>query len=334
MKALKPLLVATCLGMALCAFGAERGAAVKSKTPAPGTSGLPPGWAAEMKRVTVATPGGDIEKEVTYYTNTIGMKLVPIPAGEFMMGSHESAEDVARAVGGKVKYYKDQHPRHKVRITKPFYMGAHEVTNAQFRRFKDNHNSKEYKGLSLNGDDQPAVYVSWEDAKAFCEWLSRKEGVMYRLPTEAEWEYACRAGSSGRYWWGENERLAGQYANVADTAAKKKWPAWPARWVVETYDGHAVAAPVGSFTANAFGLHDMIGNVWEWCEDWYGENYYAASPQADPKNRAIGKCRVLRGGSWRFGAINLRSATRCYGAPSSTDYISGFRVLSLSRGVR
>ena len=284
----------------------------------------PQAWKTERKRVKVATPQGDRFKEITYYTNPLGMKFVKIAAGEFMMGSHVSPEALAKQYNTKATDFEREQPLHKVRITKPFYMGAHEVTNEQYRRFKRSHNSKEYKGNSLNGDKQPVVYVSRNDAKAFCDWLSRKEGVQYRLPTEAEWEYACRAGSSAPYPWGE--KISAKSCNFADKNCSYSWRD------ANADDGHAVTAPVGTYLPNGFGLYDTIGNVWEWCQDWYGSGYYASSPKDDPTGPSSGSSRVLRGGTWYFTPRFCRAADRAGADPTSAiNYAIGFRVVALSR---
>ena len=232
----------------------------------------------------------------------VTMKLVLIPSGEFMMGSEKGSSD--------------ERPVHRVKITKPFYMGVTEVTNTHYRRFKPSHDSEKYKGHSFNGDQQPVVRVSWNDATAFCDWLSRQTGRKVRLPTEAEWEYACRAGTRTRYWWGDSEAEAGKFANVADLTAKQEWSGWR---VFDTDDAAAVSAPVGSYRANAFGLYDMTGNVWEWCQDCHYDNYYMSTPTDDSPGLRSGTPRVLRGGSWSHGPRACRSANRHCGNPTGAS---------------
>ena len=196
-------------------------------------------------------PGGRAGNPIT---NTIGMKLVLIPAGDFMMGSRETPEELVRAVGGKQAWFTDEQPSHRVRITKPFYLGTHEVTRGQFRQFIDDsgHQTDAEKGdskgiyvvESVEGkakmrfdpegswrkvgfeqtDEHPVVGVSWNDATAFCKWLSRKESKTYRLPTEAEWEYACRAGSTTHYFNGDDPEDLALIGNVADAKAKAQFP--------------------------------------------------------------------------------------------------------------
>ena len=275
---------------------------------------LPRGWTSEKRRVKVATPQGETRKEITYYKNSIGMEFVRIPAGEFTMGSPSNEKDRRG----------DEGPQHRVRIATALYMAATEVTNQQYRLFKREHDSKSFEGTNLNADAQPAVYVSWEDARAFCAWLSRKDGIAYGLPTEAQWEYACRAGSRGRCFWGESERGAGACANVADRTAKRKWPSWA---VFDTDDGYALTAPVGNYAANAYGLYDMIGNVWEWCADWYESGYYGKSPTDDPSGPRSGSARVFRGGGWGFNPWRCRSARRYGYGPGFRSFDLGFRLV-------
>ncbi len=252
-----------------------------------------------------------------------GAEMVWVPAGEFMMGSTTQQQDDAYAMqkkarGDKAKreFFADEGPQHKVQITKGFWLANCAVTNAQYRRLKADHNSGEHEGLSLNGDTQPAVQVSWNDARDYCQWAGA------RLPTEAEWEYACRAGGQTMWWWGDSEQEAGKYANVADRTAKMKWPNWI---IFDTDDGYAVSAPVGSFGANAFGLYDMVGNVDQWCSDWYDAGYYAASPPTDPPGPASGENRVHRGGSWYSFPPGCRSADRSSRSPDSGDDDLGIR---------
>ena len=289
-------------------------------------------------------------------TNSIGMKLVLIPAGEFMMGSGESAEETAaffnKTYGEdslKADVFKDEHPQHRVRITKPFYLGTYHVTRGQFRQFVDDTGYKtdaekgekpgafgwnpDKKRFEFNEkyswrnagfeqtDEHPVVNVSWNDAVAFCKWLSRKEGKTYRLPTEAEWEYACRAGTTTRYYSGDDPETLAKVGNVADATYKAKFPDW--KYTIKASDGYVFTAPVGSFRPNAFGLYDMHGNAWQWCADWYGKEYYAESPTDDPTGPDAGDFRVLRGGSWDFRPIGTRSAGRQSYSPD---------FLSLARG--
>ncbi|HEV8070775.1 MAG TPA: formylglycine-generating enzyme family protein [Planctomycetaceae bacterium] len=285
-------------------------------------------------------------------TNSIGMKLVVIPAGEFFMGSTPlQVHQIRRGDPSFRKdWERDEQPQHHVQISRPFLLGAHEVTRGQFGEFvrstkyvtdaqrdhkggmgfeaatsefkQDPHFNWQNAGF-VQSDDQPVVNVSWNDAVAFCQWLSRKEKIAYRLPTEAEWEYACRAGTTTLYSYGDDPEGLAAVANVADAAAREKFSSWSG---IAGRDGHVFTAPVGSFQPNAFGLFDMHGNVWEWCRDWFGESYYAKSPEKDPSGPPTGTVRVFRGGSWYDAASLCRSAFRYWDVPTYRDYFLGFRV--------
>jgi len=282
------------------------------------------------------------------------MKLTLIPPGQFVMGSAVSAEEIDRRFpGGKVEWYEWEHPHHTIRLTRPFYLGTHEVTVADFRRFvtATGHKTTAEKGgtawgLKPGGDYQeidglnwqkpgfdqedthPVTCVSWDDAVAFCHWLSREEGRTYRLPTEAEWEYACRAGTDTLFFWGDDPDDGQGYLNGADETGTPDGRAW--RYKFNFKDGYAATSPVGRFKPNAFGLCDMLGNVWEWCSDWWGSGYSGESPVDDPPGAAAGSSRVDRGGGWDNGARSCRSAGRGDAAPGRRDSLLGFRVASSS----
>jgi formylglycine-generating enzyme required for sulfatase activity len=278
--------------------------------------------------------------------NTLGMKLVLIPATGpegFQMGSDDTDQDAQddEKVNGK---------KHRVRITKSFYMGTTEVTVGQFRKFveaADYRTEAERDGKGGYGwdeaagqfkqdpkytwrspgftqaDDHPVVNVSWNDAVAFCDWLRQKEGQMYRLPTEAEWEYACRAGGTAKYWLGDDPEWLAVIGNVADGTAKEKYPDWP---TIKAKDGYVFTAPVGRFRANPFGLFDVHGNVLEWCSDGYESEYYKQSPVDDPKGPSQAASRVIRGGCWGNDPRYCRSAFRDGYAPDNRGGDVGFRV--------
>ena len=241
------------------------------------------------------------------------MKLAYIPPGEFMMGSRDSAEEVARKVGEDIepKSFKDEHPQHRVKITKGFYMGTTEVTQLQYEKVM-NDNPSYFKGYN-----NPVEAVAWQDAVEFCRRLSEKEGETYRLPTEAEWEYACRAGSTTPFCTGET--ISPNQANYLGTYVYGNGN--KGIWRVKT-------TPVGSFSRNNFGLYDMHGNVQEWCQDRYDGSYYAASPVPNPQGPSSGMYRVLRGGYWYAPPWNCRSAAR-YSIKnhSRSIYQGGFRVI-------
>jgi formylglycine-generating enzyme required for sulfatase activity len=299
-------------------------------------------------------------------TNTIGMKLVLVPAGEFVMGSSEGE--------GRLS----EHPRHRVRITRPFYLGETEVTRGQFRRFveetiyrTESERSGE-RGLGWNEekmstevdskytwrnlgfeqtDEHPVGLISWDDAVAFCQWLSKNEGAEHRLPTEAEWEYACRAGTSTRFFSGDDPESLVSVANVADGTAREKKASHPKATPIAAFDGFGFTAPVGRFQPNAFGLYDMHGNMAEWCYDLYDAEYYRYSPNQDPpgppqarllESEIIGlglspkrsppgpasiPYRVVRGGDWS-GDPRCASSTFRVGVPPNHRNLmyNGFRV--------
>lgn len=173
-------------------------------------------------------------------------------------------------------------------------------------------------------EDHPVVNVSWNDAKAFCAWLSRKEKKTYRLPTEAEWEYACRAGSITAFHNGDDSEGLAQVGNVADGTAKAVLPTLKA---ITAKDGYVFTAPVGSFKKNGFGLFDLHGNVWEWFEDRYDAKGYENEPVRDPTGPATGSSRAFRGGSWDRAAGRCRSAARGGNSPTFRNFILGFRVI-------
>jgi formylglycine-generating enzyme required for sulfatase activity len=226
-------------------------------------------------------------------------------------------------------------PRHRVKISRQFFLGAHEVTVRQFREFVENTGYRtdaesdgeggfpydpEQQGVvsdqHLNwrrpgyprtqDDDEPVVQVSWNDAMAFCQWLSDREGRPYRLPTEAEWEYACRAGSTTRWCSGDSQERLELYAWTPNSASP-------------------TTHRVGTKEPNAFGLYDMHGNVWEWCLDHYG--VYRSDAAADPNGPPAGKTRVLRGGGWDRKKIRRTTSAYRYNAkPTDRSYTYGFRV--------
>ncbi len=254
-----------------------------------------------------------------------GIEFVWIPPGSFMMGSGLSAEKLAVKYGGWEAAYEDEYPQHSVRISRGFWMSKYEVTNAQYRKYKSSHLKEVDWQYILNGDSQPVVEVSWNDATAYCEWLSQRSNAIYRLPTEAEWEYACRAGTSTPRYWGDDDAPMGLYANVYDRTGEAEFNFPRPYAAAETTDGYKVTAPVGSFEPNAWGLHDMIGNVSEWCGDWYGE--YSAAWVTDPGGPVSGIERIVRGASWiDSGPTQCRSAKRERVEASDVMPLIGFRI--------
>ena len=222
----------------------------------------------------------------------VKMDFVLIKAGSFMMGSEK---DYA---------YADERSVHEVTITKPFYMGVYEVTQAQWKALMGDNPS------GFKGDDLPVEMVSWEDCQKFLAKLKEKagQGMICRLPTEAEWEYACRAGSKTEYSFGDDVGSLEDYAWFRANSEEK-------------------THPVGQKKPNAWGLYDMHGNVFEWCADGYDAGYYAKSPEDDPKGPAAAGSRVLRGGSWGYHADDTRSAYRIRVDPSGRRSYCGCRVV-------
>jgi formylglycine-generating enzyme len=168
-----------------------------------------------------------------------------------------------------------------------------------------------------NREKHPVVSVSWEDAQAYCRWTGK------RLPTEAEFEYATRAGTETKYWWGNGHPSSRQVANIGDESAKRQYSDWTI--MTEYDDGYVRTAPVGSFEANPFGLHDMTGNVWEWTADRYDELYYGSSPRKNPQGPSKGDSRVTCGGSWNDAPDDVRSAGRGKRIPTNRGGRVGFR---------
>jgi formylglycine-generating enzyme required for sulfatase activity len=268
------------------------------------------------------------------------MRFVRIQPGQFIMGSPATEE-------GR---YAQRESQHKVTLTKPFHLGIHHITRGQFASFvkdtgyrtdaeregwayciaPDGTQAVRTEGASWRkpgfdqADDHPAVEVTWNDAQEFCLWLTKKEARPYRLPTEAEWEYACRAGTSTAFFWGEKPDGGQGFANCSDLTAKEKFPGWNSfNW----HDGFVYTSPVGSFKPNSWGLYDMIGNALEWCEDRYGP--YGEADRTDPTGPeppAKYPFRVLRGGSWFDSPKACRSAFRYGNPPDLRNDLIGFRV--------
>ena len=266
----------------------------------------------------MASPGAVLAAESKLITSsTTGMTLTLIPAGTFMMGSPES-ESQRRPTEG---------PQHPVEISHAFYMGVYEVTQGEYESVMGSNPSwfstigggKE-SVRDLATSRFPVECVSWDDAHAFCVKLSEKDGVMYRLPTEAEWEYACRAGTTTPYHFGST--LNGDKANADGNNPYGTTVNGPSLQRTTT---------VGSYGANDFGLHDMAGNVWEWCEDVYDPSAYGkrTGTTVDPLVTSGSENRVVRSGGWGK-ARNLRSALRYTDRPDLREFHLGFRIVSES----
>lgn len=282
--------------------------------------------------------------QIETLTNSAGMEFSRIPAGEFVMGTSETSR-----FG---RFSASEGPAHRVRIGKPFWMSRREVTVGEFRRFVEAtgyRTEAERDKLGCNGlvlttgaverraewiwsspgfgqtEQHPVVCVSWNDARAFCKWLSEKEKHAYRLPTEAEWEYACRAGSQTLFSSGESISSLRGFANTGDQSLRKQFPlaGRPAAW----HDGFAFTAPAGSFQPNGFGLFDMHGNVGEWCDDWFDPRGYTAKSNAKWNPVTTRRWRVIRGGSWFNTPTSCRSSGRHDGVPTARSTTNGFRVV-------
>jgi formylglycine-generating enzyme required for sulfatase activity len=229
--------------------------------------------------------------------NGIAMQFAWCPPGTFLMGSPAGEPE-----------RRDDETQHRVTLTQGYWLGIHPVTQAQWQAVTGNNPS------SFKGDTLPVEFVSWDDCQEFVKKLGQKTGRRFRLPTEAEWEYACRAGTTTPFHFGET--ISTDQANYDGnyTYGNGKKGVW-----------RRATTPVGSFPANAWGLYDMHGNVWEWCLDWYGP--YPQGVRKDPQSINNGTARVRRGGSWYFGPRNCRSAFRgrCVAGGRNRDY--GCRVL-------
>ena len=279
-----------------------------------------PVWNSEVRPVKVATPTGEQVKEITFQKNSLGMEFVRLEAGEFLMGQPERDKNTG--------------PAHRVRITRPFLMGAKEVTQAQWTEVMGTTIEQLRKASDGVGPDLPMYNVSWHDATEFCQRLGTREHKRYRLPTEAEWEYACRAGTTTSFYTGET--ICKDQAN------------YDHNWIYDADKGKDVfvggaldwgqmkVVAVGSYPANPWGLYDMLGNVYEWCSDWYDADYYSRSPLEDPKGPddasmqgKAEKDRVTRGFCFCNVPNNFRSWNRCHRGPNTRDsaHGAGFRVV-------
>jgi formylglycine-generating enzyme len=330
--------------LALCCFLAT--ASAQGVEPASPKFPFTAAEASRYQKAYAAAVGLPVE-----FVNDLGMTFVLVPPGTFLMGSPDDEPD--RNPGGY-----EEGPRHQVTLTRPLYLCKHEASFGHFERFVsatkhvtdgektgggNAHDEKaEWKhrpgtnwrkpgfaGPFEQKPDHPVVHVSHADALAFCDWLTsrprgpRDPGGKFGLPTEAQWEWACRAGSGERYWWGADEDTTGKVANVGDRSLKRIQPQWP-RILMPMDDGHAFLAPVGSYRANAFGLCDMLGNVWEMCSTRYGP--YPKGPVTDPEDGDPKRGFAVRGGGWSNSPRDVRCATRNADPPHFCHSNLGFRV--------
>lgn len=316
--------------------------------------------------------------------NSLGIKLVRIPGGEFVRGfttdnRREHDFHLAHPYSNK-QNFKEETPAHRVRLSQPFEMATSEVTVGQFKQFvkatkyttdaeksggalgcfpeekdyvdrfhKDPAITWKTPGFAQT-DEHPVVAVSWNDAQAFCQWLSDEENAIYRLPSEAEWECACRAGGTTWYSWGTDPDLAYTHANVADGALEAAQPRTTqfqraVKLGPEDGDGVVFTAPVETYKPNAWGLHDMHGNVWEWCQDRWSadvyERFFDGVPRQERKDVVIedplfetetdqhryGDWRVMRGGAWTCAPAAVRCSIRTFAEAGDASVYTGFRVV-------
>jgi uncharacterized protein (TIGR02996 family) len=228
---------------------------------------------------------------VPAWSNSLGMRFVWCPPGTFLMGSPDDEPE-----------RDPEEEQHRVTLTRGFWMGAAPVTQSQWQAVTGNNPS------GFRGEERPVEMVSWDDCVAFCRQLSEREGREYRLPTEAEWEYACRAGTTSPYFWGDTVR--GELVNYNGSYRS------------DLYRGETT--PAGSLPPNVWGVHDAHGNVWEWCADFSGR--YTSGAQMDPVGPRAGNAHVLRGGSWFSNQKLCRSAYRSMGASANRFDNLGCRV--------
>ena len=296
------------------------------------------------------------------FHSQLGMTFVRIPAGQFRMGSDETAAEL-RAAGFVIPEGADvsnESPVHNVTL-RSFGILTTEVTRGQFAAFvksskyltdaeKDGlggfgYNRVTQKAQQLpafswrktgypQSDNHPVVNVSWNDANAFCQWLTHQaalqgDSLEYQLPTEAQWEYAARAGTDTRYISGNEALSLHEFGNVQDASFEVEFTRidFERNPGFGFIDNNVFTAVCGSYRANSFGLYDMHGNVWEWCRDRYSDRYYAQSPEADPSGPVEGDTRVLRGGSWNDAPWFVRSAFRTSRNPAGRCNLAGFRVV-------
>ena len=254
--------------------------------------------------IIVDVSNGELNAQDVIRITVVQRSMVLVPAGEFQMGSNDGRDD--------------EKPVHTVYVD-AFYMDVYEVTNVQYQKFMDATGQwppTYWSNPNFNAPEQPVVGVNWDAAVAYAEWAGK------RLPTEAEWEYAARGALIGKkYPWGDEAFDAGGIYRASSGFGELDQDE-------DAADGYGYSAPVGSFAPNGYGLYDMAGNVWEWCADWYGSDYYSSSPANNPTGQNSGTHRVFRGGSWSYRPDDLRVALRGYAVPHSRHSDYGFRCVS------
>jgi formylglycine-generating enzyme required for sulfatase activity len=280
---------------------AARGPAPRPREEAPGPLRIPTtsAPATSFERTTIMPAMTAASARPGTFTNDLGMKFVQLGPAEFAMGSADPESP------------DNERPVHKVQLSRSFWMAMTPVTNAQYEQFDPDHRQRR---PSWNGDDHPVVCVRWSEATAFCLWLSQRDGREYRLPTEAEWEFAARGTDERIFPWGSF------------------WD--PKRCnSAEESDGFAQTSPVKQFPegASPHGILDMVGNVWEWCSDWFAPSYGDESPRSDPTGPPTGNDRVCRGGSWMNHGYSCRTTMRARRPPDFSDNYIGFRVVCVTR---
>ena len=300
-------------------------------------------WKAKRKALFDKFDTGTPEFSKNFVVPTVAVEMIAIPQGEFIMG---------RKIN-EVRGCTDELPQRKVKIDYPFWAGKTEIANYQYRFLFPQHTERPYDGYPLNLTSQPVVQVSWHNATKYCEMLTFHEqkagrippGYEYRLPTEAEWEYICRATTDTYFYWGNTFGEVGkEYANALDRHSAE-YENVPLYKESPEHDGHYVTAPVASFKPNAFGLYDLAGNVWEWCWDWYNPAAYRKLPDLNPLQstpvvteltergnferiqKIESTSRVIRGGGWLSPPSDCRSATRDSVVPEKKDNGIGFRIV-------
>ena len=300
-------------------------------------------WEARRKELFDKFESGEPEFSKNFVVPTVAVEMMAIPQGEFLMG---------RTIN-EVRGCTDELPQRKVKIDYPFWAGKTEIANYQYRFLFPQHTEREYDSYPLNMITQPVVQVSWHNANQYCKMLTFHEqkkgrvppGYEYRLPTEAEWEYLCRATTDTYFYWGNTfGEIGKEYANALDRHSAE-YEDVPLYQESPEHDGHYVTAPVASFKPNAFGLYDVSGNVWEWCWDWYNPGAYRDLPNLNPIQstpvvteltergnferiqKIESTSRVIRGGGWLSPPSDCRSATRDSVVPETKDNGIGFRIV-------